>query len=126
MSKKKISFRVHSYPTRSRKFQKNIIKIKKHHSGFISSQKKKWERSRMSKKFFSFGVQSYPTQSRKFQKNSIKIQKIKKHHSGFISCQNGTREPKNEIFIYLFLIFFFHSESVSIQPGLENLKKKKV
>jgi len=60
--KNKISFRVHSYPTRFRKFQKNSIKvqkIKKYHSGFISSQKGTGEPENEKKNFRS---ESIPTQ----------------------------------------------------------------
>ena len=98
MSKKKISFWVRSNPTRSRKFQKNSIKIqktKKHHSNFISSQNE-MGKVEYGKKKFSFPVRSYPTWFRKFQKNSLKFQKIKKHHSLFISSQNGMGEAENE------------------------------
>ena len=102
--KKKNLFRVRSYPTQFRKFQKNSIKIKKL-KNIISAlflAKTEWERLRMSKRKFSFRVRSNPTWSRKFQKNSIKFQKTKKHHSNFISSQNGTGKAqygKKKIFI---------------------------
>ena len=108
MRKKKILFRVRSYPTQFRKFQKNSIKIKKL-KNIISAlflAKTEWERLRMSKRKFSFRVRSNPTWSRKFQKNSIKIQKIKKHHSGFISCQKVMGEAENEKTKFFVLIPF--------------------
>ena len=54
---------IRSYPTRFRKFQKNsikILKIKKYHSGIISSQNEMGEAKNEKKKKFRF--ESIPTQ----------------------------------------------------------------
>jgi len=71
------------------------LKIKKHHSGIISSLNET-EAAENEKKKISFRDRSYPTQIRKFPKISIKIQRNKKQHSGFISSLNGMRKVVNE------------------------------
>ena len=76
-------------PTRNRKFQKNIKKIKeikKHHYDFFSGQNKLGKAEKERKKIVP--TSSYLTRNRKFQKNSKKIQKIRKHYYGFFSSQN--------------------------------------
>ena len=53
-------------------------KIKKHHSGFISSQNGMGHIENDTKKNVIVPIHSNPTQNRGFQKNSKKIQKSKK------------------------------------------------
>ena len=81
IQKKKVVALIHSNPTRNREFQKNskdMQKIKKHHSGFISSQNGMGHIENDTKKNVIVPIHSNPTQNRGFQKNSKKIQKSKK------------------------------------------------
>ena len=69
-----------SYPMRNRKFQKNskkIQKIKKYHSGFISTFFVGKVRERAKIKII-VPFRSYPMHNGKFQKNSKEIKNIKK------------------------------------------------
>ena len=71
-----------SYPTRNKKFQKNvkkIQKIRKHHYGFIPSENR-LEKAEKERKKKIVLMSSYPPRNREFQKNSKKIQKIKEYH----------------------------------------------
>ena len=73
--KKKFIVPIHSNPTRNREFQKNskkMQKIRKQHSGFISSQNRTGQAESVSKKKkVIVSIHSNPTKNREFQKNSI-------------------------------------------------------
>ena len=69
--------------------------MKKHHSGFISSQTKSGQAEKEKKKSL-FQFVSTRIELEHSQKNSRKIQKIKKHLSSFISSQIGLGQVEIE------------------------------
>ena len=94
--KKKIVVPLRSYSTRIWKFQKNSKKIKKHHCGFISSQKSVGKGGERDKIKIIVTFRSYQTRNLKFQKNCNKIQKIKIYHYGLVSSENRLEKAEKE------------------------------
>ena len=84
------------YPTRNRKFQKNIKKIKKYDYGLISSQNcgEKTEKEGKLKLSFRFvPIRAVIENSKKVEK---KFKKLKKYDYGFITSQNRLEKTEKE------------------------------
>ena len=87
---------IRSNPNRVRKFKtkcKKILKIKKHHPGFISRRNGSGQAENGKQKNF-LPIRSNLTRVRKFKNKCKKILSNKKHHPGFISRWNGSGQAE--------------------------------